>query len=70
MAKCNHNFTFSYTDAYWKPDGRNTRSYYLANYFHCSKCCEEKLLEKRHNCFDSELWKLPEWAKTITQKVL
>jgi hypothetical protein len=69
MSKCKHKFNFSYTDAYWKNDGRNSRIYYLANYFHCKNCLEEKIKEKRHHCFDSELWNLPDWAKTITQKV-
>ncbi len=69
MAKCKHNFIFSYTDAYWVVDGRYSRIYYLSNNFHCTKCCEEKIIEKKHSCSDSELWKLPEWAKTITQQI-
>lgn len=70
MADCKHKFVFSRFDSYWKFDGRNSRAYYHADYYFCEKCLEEKVIEKHHFCSDGDTWKLPEWAKLITKKIM
>tara|TARA_R110002050_G_scaffold295237_1_gene453848 strand:+ start:11339 stop:11560 length:222 start_codon:yes stop_codon:yes gene_type:complete len=69
MANCKHKYVYSRSDSYWKYDGRNSRLYYHSDYYYCEKCLEEKVVEKRHFCFDSEVWNMPEWAKLITKKI-
>jgi len=69
MANCKHKYVYSRSDSYWKYDGRNSRLYYHSDYYYCEKCLYEKVVEKRHFCFDSEVWNLPEWAKLITKKI-
>lgn len=69
MANCKHKWVFFRSDSYYKFDGRNSRHYYHADYFFCEKCLEEKVVEKNHFCFDSEIWNLPQWARSITKKV-
>jgi hypothetical protein len=69
MVNCKHKYVFKYTDSYWSPDGRNSVKYYLVDYYFCEKCLEEKVIEKRHSCYDSQKWDAPEWTKTITKKV-
>ncbi len=68
-AICKHKWVYSRSDSYWRFNGRNSREYYHADYYFCEKCLEEKVIEKRHSCYDSETWKLPDWAKLITKKV-
>ena len=69
MSNCKHKWIYFRSDSYWKSSGRNTREYYHADYFFCEKCTEEKVVEKRHSCYDSDVWNAPEWAKTITKRV-
>lgn len=54
------------TNSYWKNNGRNSVLYYLADHFYEEQTLEEKVIEKRHSCFDGE--SLPEWARTITTR--
>ena len=35
MANCKHKFVYSRSDSYWKFEGRNSRSYYHADYYFC-----------------------------------
>lgn len=69
MAVCKHKYVFKYSDSYWCFNGRNSVKYYLADYYFCEKCLEENIIEKTHSCFDGEIWKAPEWTKSITKKV-
>lgn len=69
MAECKHKYVYSRSDSYCCFDGRNSRRYYHADYYYCEKCLTEKVIEKTHSCYDSEMWKLPDWARLITKKV-
>ena len=69
MENCEHKFVYSRSDSYWAFDGRNSRRFYHADYYFCEKCLEEKVIEKKHSCYDSEMWKAPDWTKTITKQV-
>jgi hypothetical protein len=69
MAICKHKWVYSRSDSYWRETGRNSREYYHADYYFCEKCLEEKVVEKRHSCYDQEAYCAPDWAKTITKKV-
>jgi len=69
MVECKHKFVFKDSDGYWANDGRNSVRYYHVDNYFCEKCLEEKSIEKRHSCFDSEKWNAPEWTNLITKKV-
>lgn len=69
MAECKHKYVYSRSDSYWMSEGRYSRCYYHVDYFYCEKCLTEKVIEKRHSCYESEIWDLPDWARLITKKV-
>jgi len=66
---CEHKYIHKSTDSYWRFCGRNNREYYQVDTYYCEKCLNEKVKEKRHTCYDSEVWNIPEWAKLITKKI-
>jgi len=69
MPECKHKFVFKNSDGYWTNDGRNSVRYYHVDNYFCEKCLEEKSVDKRHWCIDSERWNAPEWTKLITKQV-
>lgn len=69
MATCKHKWAYKNSDSYWTFDGRNSRRYYHADNYFCEKCLEEKIIQKTHCCYDSDIWNLPEWAKLIKNKI-
>lgn len=71
MENCEHKFVYLRSESYWQYCGRNrnSRDYYHADYYFCEKCLEEKKLEKRYSCYDSEIYNAPEWAKVITKQI-
>lgn len=69
MEDCKHKFVHLKTESYWQYDGRNSRKYHSTETFFCENCLEEREKEKTHFCTDYELWKLPEWCKTIIYQV-
>lgn len=67
--ECNHVFKHLESRSYWRMDGRFSRKYYHADYFYCEKCLKEEIKEKQHSCTDGELYKIPDWARMITNRV-
>lgn len=66
---CSHKWVWRRSNSYWRFTGRFSREYYYADYYFCEKCLEEKIVEKRHTCYDSEVRNLPDWARTIQKQV-
>jgi len=65
---CKHKWIYSRSDSY-KCFERYSYTFYHADYYYCEKCLDEKVIEKRHDCSNSELWKLPDWARLITKQI-
>lgn len=66
---CKHKFVHLRNDSYKRTASRYSWDFVSIDYYFCEKCLEEKQVKKEHHCNDSELYKIPDWAKTITNKV-
>lgn len=67
--ECEHKFVHLRNESYHRSASRYSWEYVSIDYFFCEKCLEEKQNRKEIILGDHELYKLPDWAKTITNKV-
>lgn len=67
---CEHKFVHLRTESYYRATSRYSFEYVLIDYFFCEKCLEQSEKKKHININDHELNKLPDWAKTITNKIM
>lgn len=69
MDNCEHKFVHIRNDSYYRSTSRYSWEYACIDYYFCEKCLEEKEIKKNVRVNDHELDKLPDWAKTIKNKI-
>jgi hypothetical protein len=67
-APCKHKFVHKSTDSFYRDNGRYSKIYTSIDYYFCEKCLHEEEKKKTLSIADHET--LPDWAKSITKKVL
>lgn len=69
--KCEHKFVHLRNESFKRTASRYSWEFVSIDYFFCEKCLEEKVVRKEIRLGDHELpHKLPDWATTITTKVI
>ncbi|KAA6336889.1 hypothetical protein EZS27_015000 [termite gut metagenome] len=53
-------------DRYYYQCGRNSTTYVETTFWYHTQTLERKETSRRESIYDSETYKLPEWAKSIT----
>lgn len=66
---CEHKFVHLRNDSYYRSASRYSWEYVCIDYYFCEKCLEEKEVKKDVRLGDYELDRLPDWTKTIKNKI-
>lgn len=65
---CEHKFVFIRNDSFWREEGRYSKIVTSIDYFFCEKCLEEQIKKKEQHL--STIDPVPDWARSITKKVI
>ena len=63
-----HNYQHSKTDSYYYSSGRYSLTYVETIHLFCTHCGEPKEVTRKAFINHGEQYKLPDWAKSITQR--
>lgn len=69
MRVCKHEFVFKKNDSFYRENGRYNYIYTSIDYYFCNKCLFEKEIKKQATCSNGRQDELPDWARTIKEKV-